>query len=127
MTKHVLNMFINIKNGQKSKKNSVKLYQKNICEIFLKLLWDEGFINGYRIISREKIEIFLKYSKTGDPAINSIKFISKPSRRVYCSIKQIWKLDSNKTFIIFSTIDGLMSIKDCKKKKLGGEPLIVLN
>ena len=120
-------MFINIKNGQKSKKNSVKLYRKNICEIFLNLLWDEGFINGYRIISREKIEIFLKYSNTGDPAINSIKFISKPSRRVYCSVKQIWKLDSNKTFIIFSTIDGLMSIKDCKKKKLGGEPLIVLN
>lgn len=127
MTKHVLNMFINIKNGQRSKKNSVKLYRKSICEIFLKLLWDEGFINGYRIISREKIEIFLKYSNTGDPVINSIKFISKPSRRVYCSIKQIWKLDSNKTFIIFSTIDGLMSIKECKKKKLGGEPLIVLN
>ena len=129
MTKHVLNMFISIKNGQKSKKNTIKLYRKGICENFLKLLWDEGFINGYRIIycKKAKIEIFLKYSSKGDPAINSIKFISKPGRKVYCSIKQIWKLDSNKTFVIFSTIDGLMSIKDCKKKRLGGEPLVVLN
>ena len=122
-------MFISIKNGQKSKKNSVKLYRKNICETFLDLLWDEGFINGYRVIfgKKAKIEIFLKYSNKGNPAINSIKFISKPSCRIYCSLKQIWKLDSNKTFIIFSTIDGLMSIKDCKIKKLGGEPLVILN
>ena len=69
MTKHVLNMFISIKNGQKSKKNSIKLYRKSICESFLKLLWDEGFINGYRIIycKKAKIEIFLKYSSKGDP------------------------------------------------------------
>ena len=73
-------MFTSIKNGQRSKKNSVKLYRKSICENFLKLLWDEGFINGYRIIycKKAKIEIFLKYSNKGTPAINSIKFISKP-------------------------------------------------
>lgn len=129
MTKYTFNMFISIKNSQKSKKNSVKVYRKNLCEAFLKLLWDEGFIAGYKAVSSDnkKLEIFLKYSNTGNPVINSIKFVSKPSRRIYFSIKQIWKLDSTKTFIIFSTNYGLMSINDCKKNKIGGEPLIILN
>ena len=122
-------MFTSIKNGQKVKKNSIKLYRKNMCETFLKLLWDEGFINGYRILphNQSKIEIFLKYSNSGRPAVNSIKFLSKPSCRIHCSLKQIWKLDSSKTFIIFSTVEGLMSLNQCKKNRLGGEPLVILN
>ena len=129
MTKYVFNMFTSIKNNQKSKKSSVKVYRKNMCETFLKLLWNEGFISGYRIapFDKTKIEIFLKYSNTGTPAVSSIQFVSKPSRRVYLSAKQIWKLDSSKTFIIFSTSKGLLSISECKKNKIGGEPLIILN
>jgi small subunit ribosomal protein S8 len=129
MTKYAFNMFTSIKNSQKSKKISVTVYRKNLCESFLKLLWDEGFIVGYKAVSldKTKLEVFLKYSNTGNPIINSIKFVSKPSRRIYFSIKQIWKLDSSKTFIIFSTSRGLMSINDCKKNKIGGEPLIILN
>jgi small subunit ribosomal protein S8 len=129
MTKYAFNMFTSIKNSQKSKKSSVKVYRKNLCEAFLKLLWNEGFISGYRVVSSDKtkLEVFLKYSSTGNPIINSIKFVSKPSRRIYFSIKQIWKLDSSKTFIIFSTNHGLMSINDCKKNRIGGEPLIILS
>lgn len=122
-------MFTSIKNGQIARKSMVKSPRKNTCESFLKLLWDEGFISGYRISSQnqQSIEIFLKYSKMGKPTINSFKFISKPSQRVYYSSNLIWKLDSSKTFIIFSTNRGLRSIKDCKKKNLGGEPYVIIN
>ena len=122
-------MLISIKNSQKSKKSSVKVSRKNMCEVFLKLLWNEGFISGYKVVSSDKtkLEVFLKYSNIGNPSINSIQFVSKPSRRIYFSIRQIWKLDSSKVFVIFSTNHGLMSIKDCKKNKIGGEPLVILN
>jgi small subunit ribosomal protein S8 len=122
-------MFTTIKNGQKSKKNSVVVRKKNLCESFLKLLWNEGFICGYKIVDADskKLEIFLSYSNVGNPIINSIKFVSKPSRRIYLSAKQIWKLDSSKMFIIFSTTRGLMTMGDCKKNKIGGEPLIIIN
>ena len=122
-------MLIHIKNSQKAKKNSIKFHRQSICESILNILWNEGFINGYRVVSnnKTKIEIFLKYKPTGTPVINSIKFLSKPSRREYCSVKKIWQLDSNKTFIIFSTVKGLMTINGCKKNKIGGEPLIILN
>lgn len=102
---------------------------KKYLRIFLKLLWDEGFISGYRVSSqdRKKFEIFLKYTQIGKPAINSVKFLSTPGQRIYYSSKQIWKLDSSKTFIIFSTDKGLKSITECKKNKIGGEPLVFIN
>ena len=122
-------MFANIKNGQMAKKSVIIGPKKNICESFLKILWDEGFISGYKVSSQNnnRLEIFLKYTKNGKPAINSLKFLSKPGQRVYYSAKQIWKLDSSKTFIIFSTNKGLKSISDCKKIRIGGEPLIIIN
>ena len=122
-------MFANIKNGQMAKKSVILESRKNICESFLKILWDEGFISGYRIFSQndKKIEIFLKYTRTGKPVINSLKSLSKPGQRLYYSTKQIWKLDSSKTFIIFSTNKGLKTIYQCKKEKLGGEPLVVID
>ena len=121
-------MFANIKKGQLAKRSFIFNERKKICESFLQTLWDEGFILGYQISSEnpDKLKIFLKY-KDDKPAINSIKLISKPSLRVYYSLKQIWKIDSSKSFIIFSTNKGLKSITECKKLKLGGEPYIVIN
>ena len=129
MKNYLWNMFTLIKNGQQAKKSVVIGPRKNICESSLKLLWNEGFILGYKISNEnnEKVEIFLKYTKNGTPVINSLKFLSKPGRRVYYSAKQIWKLDSGKTFIIFSTNKGLKSISECKKNKIGGEPLVLIN
>ena len=73
------------------------------------------------------LKIFLKYFDEGKPSINNIKLISKPSRRVFYSLKQIWKIDSTKTFIIFSTNKGLKTVSECKKLKLGGEPFITVH
>ncbi|MBE0439301.1 MAG: 30S ribosomal protein S8 [Gammaproteobacteria bacterium] len=112
-----------------AKKSVVIGPRKNICESFLKILWNEGFISGYKISQQNpnNVEIFLKYTQVGIPVISSLKFLSKPSQRIYYSSKQIWKLDSSKTFVIFSTNHGLKSINECKKDKIGGEPLIIIN
>jgi small subunit ribosomal protein S8 len=128
MKNYLWNMFASIKNGQLAKKSVIITSRKNISESFLKILWNEGFISGYRILSQndKKIEIFLKYTRTGKPAINSLKCLSKPGQRLYYSAKQIWKLDSSKTFIIISTNQGLKTINQCKKDKVGGEPLVVI-
>ena len=120
-------MFVNIQNGQMAKKSILMQPKKNICESFLQILWNEGYISGYRILNNKKIEIFLKYTRTGKPVINSIKFLSKPSQNLYYSIKQIWKLNSSKTFIVFSTNKGLKTINDCKKIKIGGKAFALIN
>jgi len=81
-------------------------------------------INKKYFKNNNNIKIFLKY-KNGKPAIKIIKPISKPGRRIYYTIKQIWKIDPN-LVIIFSTNKGLKTLDECKKFKLGGEPYIII-
>jgi small subunit ribosomal protein S8 len=120
-------MFANIKNGQIAKKKIVFQAKQKNCENFLKILWKEGFILGYKNNppNDSQLKIFLKYYN-GQPAISCIKSISKPGRRIYYSAKQLWKIDSSKSFIIISTNHGLKSIVECKKLNIGGEPYIII-
>jgi small subunit ribosomal protein S8 len=121
-------MIANIKNGQMAQKSFILQKQKKICKSFLNILWDEGYILGYKNYQNNSntIKIFLKYNQ-GKPVINSLKLVSKPGHRIYYSIKQIWKINSNKTFIIFTTSKGLLTIVNCKKLAVGGEPLVIIN
>jgi small subunit ribosomal protein S8 len=118
-------MFSNIKNGQIANRSFIYQEKKNFCEAILKILWTEGYILGYEK-KNNKFKIYLKYIENR-PVINNLNSISKPGKRIYFSIKQIWKLDSSKYFIIFSTNKGLKTILECKKLKIGGEPLFVIN
>ena len=122
-------MFANIKNGQLAKRSYIHQKRKKLCELFLNILWNEGFIIGYKIEGKNKdnLKIFLKYIENRKPSINNIKVISKPGRRITYSLKQIWKIDSSKTLIIFSTNQGLKTLVECKKLQLGGEPIITIN
>lgn len=128
MKNYLPNIFATIKNGQLVKRNFVYFARKKICESFLKILWKEGFISAYKVSLKNptKLKIYLKYNKNR-PVLNSLKFISKPSRRIYYSLDKIWKIDSSKLFIIFSTNKGLKTIIECKAEKLGGEPVILIN
>ena len=131
MKNYLWNMFSNIKNGQLAKNSFILQPSKKICEKFLKILWSEGFILGYKkeydFKNKKSLKIFLKYKK-GRPVIKKLELITKPGHRIYYSTKHIWKIpgDSNKT-IILSTNVGLKTLVSCKKLKIGGEPYLVLN
>lgn len=131
MNRHLCNMISSIRNGQLSKKSYIILKRTNnqLCESVLNVLWDEGFVLGYRQVnfdSKKSLKIFLKYKK-GAPVINSISLISKPSLKVFFSLKNVWKFDSNQGVLVLSTNKGVMSAIECKKFKLGGQALILVN
>ena len=128
MQNNLHKMMSTLKNGiliktafiyQKNKKNNKEL---------LNILWDEGFILGYKIYRTKNelytFKIFLKYTRS-ESVINSIKFISKPGLKIYCSLKQLWKLSLIKGLLIISTNKGLKTLTECKKLKLGGELLFL--
>jgi small subunit ribosomal protein S8 len=128
MSNYFFDIFIKIQNGQLSKNSYIYTKRIKNAEKLLKLLWLDGLILSYTIetIKIKKFKIFLKYIDN-KPAINSIKFISKPGRKVYFSKDQINKINLNKHYIIFSTNKGLKSIDDCKKLQIGGEPLVLIS
>ena len=127
MKNYLWNIFANIKNGQLARRSFIYHTNTKTCESLLKILWNEGFIAGYKTSKEQpkKLKIFLKYKKNR-PVINSIKLLSKPCHRIYYSSTQIWKLNSNKSFIIFSTNKGLKTTNECKRYRIGGEALIAI-
>ena len=120
-------MFANIKNGQLARRAFVYQKKKKICEAFLQILWDEGLILGYKTDSSnpDLLKIALKY-QNNLPTITTIQVLSKPGKRIYLSVKQLWKIDSSNIFIILSTNKGLKTLLECKKRKLGGEPILII-
>lgn len=128
MNYYLWNMYANLKNGQLSKKPFIFQKKTSICSKILNILWDEGYILGYKIYHNNPtcFIIFLKYYKF-NPCINKINAISKPSRRVYLSIKDIWKIENELGLYILSTNKGILSLKNCKRLNVGGELLVYLN
>lgn len=126
--KHLLwNLSANLKNSQIAKKEFTFQPKTKLTTSLLNILWDEGFIFGYKICSSDLnlLKIFLKY-KNGNPVINSLKIISKPSRQVYYSASDLWKLDVKKNLIILTTPKGLLTINECKQTKTGGKLLLII-
>ena len=122
MKGHLYNMIASLKNGQDVKKAFVLSENSRFCRKLLDILWDEGFISGYKTLSMNKLKIYLKY-KNGNSVISSIKVISKPSLRVYYSVKKLKKLKKN---LILTTHKGIKTISNCKKLNIGGEPIIMI-
>jgi len=115
-----------IRNGQQAKLARVKLNSSKLCLNVLNVLMEEGVIKGYSFKEEDKnlrsLYVELKYYK-GLPVIKSIKVISKPSKRTYLSVKEIWKIDSGLGFLILSTSKGVISDKKARKFNVGGEVL----
>ena len=121
------NISADLKNSQISRRNFMYQQKTKLIIAFLDILWDEGFILGYKIYSADSniLKIFLKY-KNGNPVINSVKPISKPSQQIYYSVSQLWKLDSKKNLIILTTSKGLMTVNECKRAQIGGKALFII-
>ncbi len=67
------------------------------------------------------IDISLKYSRMGDPAICEIHRVSKPGKRIYSAIDDLPSYFNNMGIHILSTSHGVMSDRDAKKLNIGGE------
>ncbi len=115
----IADTLIRIKNGYTSGKKSVEIpYSKlrfNLC----KLLSQEGYTGN--VNKNEKIlSVILEY-KSRKPVLTDIKRISKPSLRVYKGYKDLKGVLNGLGMAIISTPKGLMTEREARAKKLGGE------
>jgi len=120
-------MFANIQNGQLANKSFILQRNTKICSSFLNILWDEGYILGYKVdpLDEKTIKIFLKY-KNNKPVITSLKALSKPGKRIYYNLKQLWKINTIEGLLIVSTNKGLLTLVECRKNNVGGEPFVIV-
>lgn len=121
-----INLLTQLKNAQAVKKESIKVFQSRLKEKVLEVLKDNGYIENLEKKGRgpkKILDIKLKYDENGIGAISGIKFISKPSRRLYFGYKDIRPVKHGYGLIILSTPKGILTGKEARKMKIGGEAL----
>ena len=123
-------MITRIKNGYRARLGAVILHPASpqLCLRVLTILVKEGYIRGFSEGSGDSktgfsVCVFLKYNSTGVPVIQSIFRVSKPTRRVYVSLKTLWKPKGTGGIFILSTTKGLMVDYEARQLNLGGEVL----
>lgn len=122
----IANMFSQIKNSVNANKQELSVSYSKAKTAILENLKKTGFIADYKIVKNEQqkypseINIKLKYENRRS-ALNDIKRVSKPGKRVYAKAGQLSKLLYGKADIILSTSKGVMSLREARKQGLGGE------
>ena len=118
ITDTLSNLFSKLKNGYLAKKSKIVQQKSKQSINILNILIKEGFIKSYKINSKNQLDIYLKYKKNKS-AINEIKRLSKPSKRLYISNKNLYKKKTG--FYIISTSMGILTDLQAKKLNVGGE------
>jgi len=89
-------------------------------------LKDAGFVAGVEKRGKKvkkTLEVTLKYSEDGKHAISGAKRISKPGRRLYKGVLDIHPVRYGFGALVLSTPKGVMTDKEARKEKVGGEAL----
>ena len=120
MTDPIADMLTRIRNAVKAGKDRVEFpaskTKANVC----KVLKEEGYIRSFKIIAKDQAEINLKVLFKDD-AIQGLERVSTPGLRRYSSYKEIPRVLSGLGISILSTSKGVISSREAKKLKAGGE------
>jgi small subunit ribosomal protein S8 len=127
MTDPIADMLTRIRNALAVNKPEVTLPYSKIKMNIAEILKQSGYIKEAEVVddgtlanNLKEIRLVLKYNGK-EPAISSLKRISKPGRRQYTAKDGLPIVLNNIGMAIISTSQGLMTNKEAKKKNLGGE------
>ncbi len=126
MTDPIADLLTRIRNGIRITRRKVDIPHSRIKEGVLGALQREGFIEGFEVLDTlpgKTLRVSLKYSDNDDPAIRVIQRESKPGRRVYHRVDGMPKVLSGLGIGVYSTPKGILTDKDCRKERVGGEYL----
>merc|ERR1739846_309852 len=128
MQKLLWSMLSNIKNAQLINKTLIFQKKTTLCKNFLNLLWNEGLIMGYRnsFICINYYEIILKHNYFKNIALKKIKILYRKKKKIFLTLNQLWKLNYTCEILILITSKGFLTLKNCKRYKLGGKPFILI-
>ncbi len=124
-TDPIADFLTRIRNAQAARLELMTVPASRMKWSLAKILEQEGFVGAVRQTgegTQKTIEITLKYLGKA-PFIRSIRRISSPGRRVYRGAQELPRVLSDQGIAVLSTSVGLMTNKEARKRKLGGEIL----
>jgi small subunit ribosomal protein S8 len=142
MTDPIADMLTRIRNGNDVERPAVEMPATKLKVAVAKVLHEEGFILGYRTGKYAEnadtgakdfqevtklgephvvLQVFLKYGPDGEKVIRKIARYSRPGKRVYQGYKDVKRVLDGLGIAILSTSKGVLSDRQAKKEKVGGE------
>lgn len=124
MTDPISDYLTRIRNAVMAKHKMVEIPASNVKKEITKILYDKGYILGYKfedVPPQGIIKIALKYNP--EPAIREIQKLSRPGLRKYVNSQSIPRILNGLGIAIISTSQGIMTDKEAKKLNIGGEAL----
>lgn len=125
-TDPIADLLTRIRNALTARHDSVAVPSSKMKKAIADILVNEGYVKSAEIVDidgHSNILITLKYGNKYESVINNLKRISKPGLRVYAGYEDLPKVLGGLGIAIISTSKGIMTDREARKNKVGGEVL----
>jgi small subunit ribosomal protein S8 len=126
MTDPIADMLTRIRNAALARHERAEMPHSNLKEHLAGVLKGEGFIDDVRVSEGEgpkTLTLVLRYGRDRQSAIDGVRRVSAPGRRVYVRHDRIPRVRSGMGVSILSTSRGVMTDKEARRQRVGGELL----
>lgn len=122
----IADMLTRIRNANNARHDTVDIPASNLKKSIAEILMTEGYIKSYQIIEDGKqgiIRISLKYEHGKQRVIRGLRRVSKPGLRIYSSYENMPRVMNGLGIAIVSTSKGIMTDRQARAERVGGEVL----
>ncbi|GGH85355.1 small subunit ribosomal protein S8 [Pullulanibacillus pueri] len=126
MTDPIADMLTRIRNANNVRHESLELPGSRVKKEIAEILKREGFVRDVEFVEDDKqgvLRIFLKYGVNQERVITGLKRISKPGLRVYAKADEVPRVLGGLGIALVSTSKGIITDKEARQQKVGGEVL----
>ena len=130
MTDPIADMLTRIRNACGSKHRRVDMPVSKVKREIARILKENNFIQDYRLVETEEgrtlLRVVLRYAAGGTPVIRELKRVSTPGLRKYVGVGEIPRVRNGLGMAILSTSQGVLSDREARQKRAGGELLALV-
>jgi small subunit ribosomal protein S8 len=128
MTDPIADMLTRIRNANVAMHDKVRMPSSKLKEALAAVLTREGYIEGYNVTQPGErpgrvLEITMKYAPDRTRTISGVRRVSKPGLRVYTAADKLPRVLGGLGVAVLSTSQGLMTDREARKRRVGGEVL----
>jgi small subunit ribosomal protein S8 len=128
MTDPIADMLTRIRNANVTMHDTVRMPSSKLKEALAAILQREGYIAGYQVLDDpgrpgRVLEITMKYTPERARTISGLRRVSKPGLRVYSNVDRLPRVLGGLGMAVLSTSQGLMTDREARQRRVGGEVL----
>ncbi|MCX6614669.1 MAG: 30S ribosomal protein S8 [Acidobacteria bacterium] len=115
-----------IRNGLGARHKSIEVPASRLKLEIARILKEEGYVASYKLAeegAHRKLEVRLRYGNNNEPIISTIQRVSRPGRRVYVGHQDVPRVMGGLGINILTTPQGVMTGRQARQQKVGGEVL----